>query len=197
MAKELIRAFVAVPLAEELRPGVVAIQDRLRRCPARVKWVEAQNLHFTLKFLGDIGPEGVQRVLAASRRAAENVSAFDLELAGVGAFPNPRRPRVVWVGSLAGAEALTELAERVEGHLAALGFARENRPFQAHLTIGRFRDPEQAGGLAEALAAEPEAGLGTMPVRAFELMRSDLRPSGPIYTSLGTIPLSGEGVANG
>lgn len=197
MSKELIRAFVALPLAGDLREKVAPIQQRLRRHAGKVKWVEPENLHFTLKFLGNIGADGARRVLGALGRAAEGVRPFELGLGGVGAFPTTEKPRVIWVAAQEGAEALGGLAGRVETELARLGFDREKRPFRAHLTIGRVRDPRQAGDLAGGLAAEPEEALGAMAVSSFELMRSDLRPSGPIYTSLGTIRLEGEGVPDG
>lgn len=118
------------------------------------------NLHVTLKFLGQIEPVLVQRVGSLLAEVASQHSAFELEVRGLGAFPTPRRARVIWAGLAAGAAELGRLAARVDAGLAELGFAPEARPFAAHVTLARVREPQRDAGLAAALEAGPAREFG-------------------------------------
>lgn len=184
-----MRLFVAVLVADDLRPPLAAAQERLRASGAAVKWVAPANFHFTLKFLGEVPDRRVQDIEAALAKIPPGLGASALTLRGLGAFPSPRRPRVLWAGVTAGAEPLQALAVGVEQALAALGFAREARPFSAHLTIGRVERPTP--DLTARLEREQATAFGTMPVTAFCLMRSVLHPSGPEYTVVTQYALAG------
>jgi len=181
---DTIRSFIAVPLETALRNAVGEWQQEFRATGADVRWVAATNLHFTLKFLGDVAvgdlPE-IRRVCAARALLA---TPFALSLRGTGVFPHPRQPRVVWVGVADGAEDLTALATRLEEDLESLGFVREKKPYQAHLTLGRCRSPRGARDLVTALEARREDFLGAMTVDYFDLMQSELTRQGAIYTVL-------------
>ena len=127
-------------------------------------------------------------VAAALQRAAR-VPAFEVEIRGLGAFPTPGRPRVLWAGA-PGSPAFTRLAEEVDQALVALGFPPEGRGFTPHVTLGRVREPGRNVALTEALEAAAARGFGALPVERVALMRSDLSPRGARYTELAATPLS-------
>ena len=162
--------------------------DRLREVARDVAWVAADNLHVTLKFLGDTDEAHVPALLDALGTAAPGTAAFEVAVRGLGAFPSPLRARVVWAG-LEEAPALAGLAGRVDAALAALGVPRESRPFSAHVTLGRVREPRRNPALAAALA--PPADFGRLPVTRLSLMRSDLQSRGARYTELSSVLLAG------
>jgi 2'-5' RNA ligase len=153
-----------------------------------VAWVAEANLHVTLKFLGPTDDARVPAVAAALGEAARGAAAHELRVRDLGAFPSPGRPRVVWAG-LEAAAPLAALAAAVDDALAALGIPRESRPFAAHVTLGRVREPRRQPALAAALARPVD--FGPLPVRRVSLMRSDLHPRGARYTELTSIALSG------
>ena len=176
---------------DALRPALAAAQEELRASRASVKWVEPQNLHFTLKFLGDVAEERTEAVTEALREVARRTPPFAGHVAGVGVFPSLSRPRVVWAGMTAGAEELAGLASEVEEALVPLGFERERRAFTPHLTLGRVKSVVNVSNLAEAVQRHAEADFGPLRVDAVYLMRSDLRPSGPVYSPLAELWLRG------
>jgi len=190
--KQTTRTFVAVETSPAVRDRTQKLIDRLRATPANVKWVERQNLHITLKFLGDVALNETARVCQAVAKAAENVSPFDLEICGAGAFPNPGRPRTVWLGASQGEEAMRALHKHVESALAKLGFRKDNRAFRTHLTIGRVR---RGGiGLAELgqlIRQHADFLAGRTPVAEVIVFASHLGPSGPTYEALGRAKLCG------
>ncbi|MBI3615216.1 MAG: RNA 2',3'-cyclic phosphodiesterase [Candidatus Omnitrophica bacterium] len=197
----MIRAFIAVELPEALRQEVAAFQSELKSSGADVKWVELENLHLTLKFLGNIEEAQVPVLKEALAAPARGFPSFTFHLEGIGAFPRTTSPRVVWVGVSEGKEKLVELAKTVERTCSGLGFPAEERPFSAHLTIGRVRSQERlaaAGGsrtrrfsalaslikrlqVAESLGKTPASG------EKIVLFQSVLSPKGPLYTPLAEI----------
>ncbi len=183
-----LRAFIAVELPPAAREAIEGVTREMRsRAGDGVRWVRPEGVHLTLKFLGDIAADSVPSISQALDRCAAPAAPFDLFLEGVGAFPNARRPRVVWIGLDGGLEPLLNLQQSIEGELEALGFARERRAFTPHLTLGRVRDrvsPAQSRALSEALGGvrvEPDVKL---PVGEVSLIKSDLQPSGAVYTRL-------------
>jgi 2'-5' RNA ligase len=195
MGEKGIRAFVAVNLDEPLRAALAQAQARLRQVPADVSWTLPGNIHLTLKFLGEIGERGVERVGHTLEKAAASHAPFTARVGGFGVFPPKGPPRVVWAGMTEGAGALVSLQASVERALAALGFPREGRPFRPHVTLGRVRSPRNAAALVEAVAALGGGDLGTVAVTHVDLMRSQLHPKGSIYTVLRSIPLGGSAAA--
>lgn len=165
-----------------------------------VKWVTPANYHFTLRFLGDLTPDRVEQVAAATTDVARRHAPFTLQLAAPGAFPSAVRPRVLWVGvAPAPGQALVALASELTQRLDATGFTPEERPFSPHLTVGRVRvppglTPEGVRRLGEALAelAAQVAGANAAAVVAeVVVMASRLRPEGPEYTPIRRCPFGG------
>jgi RNA 2',3'-cyclic 3'-phosphodiesterase len=186
-----IRTFIAVHIPDTVRRDIGALIEGLRPAAGGdVKWVRPESLHLTLKFLGDVEEGRIPAVGTKVETAVSSRPAFDVALGGTGAFPNPRRPSVLWIGVPQGAEPMAALAGDIESALAGLGFEREKRPFSAHLTIGRVRPAGNAGRTVERMA---EKGFKSDPfkVDSIHLMKSELQRSGAEYTVLRTIKLQG------
>lgn len=186
-----MRCFVAVPVGEGIRRRVGELQGTLRRVGADVKWVEEENLHLTLKFLGEMEEAALERLRGLLSAEASRWGPLAVEYSGTGVFPGEDRPRVVWVGVRGDVEKLAGLAAAVERAAAQVGVPREGRPFVAHLTVGRVRSPRHVPRLAEALRRCRESVFGRDEIREFLLFRSTLTPSGPVYEPLGRFPLGG------
>lgn len=184
-----IRSFVAVTLPGTERFALASLMVEMGRDLWGVKWVEEENLHLTLAFLGDVEPARVEAIKAALRGSLAGVASFRVRLEGIGAFPRADRPRVVWVGFVEGVENLTALAGRVREAMERGGSPPDAKPFSAHVTLGRLRRDAQAPPLLcrrlETLHYEGAA----FRVHDVHLMKSQLTPSGPIYHPLDTVRL--------
>lgn len=189
------RLFVALEPPDAVRRRIAARATALRHAAGRhaedVRWVPVENLHLTVQFLGAVPEQRVESVADAVRAAAVASRPLALEVKGAGGFPNARRPRVIWLGLEGDVEAARALVADVGRRLAPLGFAPEARPWSAHLTLGRARDPRGAPGLGGALVARAqEDGI---PWRAVELVliESHLSPKGPRYEPIVQAALGG------
>lgn len=191
-AGQKIRSFIAIELSEELKAGLEEIQKKLRRSDADVKWVRPEGIHLTLKFLGSVTPEELERVSRAVEPAVAGVKPFELTLKSLGCFPSTRSPRVIWVGVDGGGEEVCCLQRIVEGQAAAAGFPPEERAFQPHLTVGRVRSSRGKAALARLVEENQGVNLGSLRADAVHLFRSDLRPSGAVYTKMKTFPMKGK-----
>jgi len=181
---------VAIRLDETVRAALGAAIEGLRRVARDVAWVAPENLHLTLKFLGQVREARTAELVAAIAQATSGFAAFEATVAGLGAFPTPTRPRVIWAGVGRGADALVGLAGRVDEALAALGFEREPRPFSPHATLGRVRTSRRDPALADALLAGEGREFGRLSVERVALMRSDLSSRGARYTELAAVRLA-------
>ena len=189
-----IRAFVAIELPNDVKRGIGRVIDGLKeKSRAPVKWVSANGIHLTLKFLGEIPTPRVEEVKGALATACIGTPPVRLHIGSLGCFPSTEQPRVVWVGLGGDLEVLSRLAARIDIALAELGYARESRPFVPHLTIARVR-PEASRqarselGTALVAARLPEALR--FDAGAVSLMRSQLQPQGALYTRLSLTPLN-------
>ena len=171
-----------------MRRALAASVEQLRPVANDVTWVGPDNFHLTLKFLGPVDTGRIPDVTEALMSVAEACPSFHLGIRGLGAFPSPARPRVLWAGIDAGAAPAAALAARVDDGLEALGFKREARAFSPHVTLGRARQPHAQPRLAEALVST--LFLGRVEVASISLMRSDLSPRGARYTELAAAPLA-------
>ncbi len=195
MSEEVLRTFIAIELDEPLRLALGRVQGKYKRqiSPRDVKWVAAENIHLTLKFLGDTPRARLPEIEAALQAACASHAAFEVSIEGRGCFPSFRRPRVVWVAMREKGGTLARLQADVEKHIAPLGWPTEERSFSPHLTLGRVargverEAEEEIGRVVEKSVVEQ---IGVQRVTAVSLMQSDLRPSGPIYTRLLHVPLA-------
>jgi len=178
-----MRTFIAIELPAEIKTALAAAQDQLRQARAQVSWTQPDNLHLTLKFLGEIETAQINAVTQACAATARQYNALNLQLDQLGFFPNPRQPRVVWAGLAGDLSVLAELQKHLEDQLAALGLAHDIKPFRPHLTLGRVKIPPTGKQLAEAVAAYRLPTLA-FTVAEIVLMQSQLDPSGSIYTPL-------------
>jgi 2'-5' RNA ligase len=190
------RAFIAVCLDEPTRAAVAAEIERLRPLSRAVAWVPSQNLHLTLKFLGDQSDERLAEARLGVEEVAGGRAPFVLALHGLGAFPGMDRPRILWVGVAEGALAIRGLQSEVEVALERRQFTPEGRPWHPHLTVGRVFDPRRwrrdtSPALRESIARAAAMRFGTLEVSRVVLMRSDLSPSGARYSELHSVGLAG------
>ena len=182
-----MRTFVAIELDDAIRTAIVTAGERLRGTRLKATWVREHGVHLTLKFLGDVPAERVPEIAAALEEAAAGVEPFGFAVRGLGAFPNARRPRVLWTGVVEESGALAALVGRVEDGLSRLGFKKEGRRFHAHLTIGRVRSAPK--DVTPWLQDPFEAGV--QDVEEIVLFQSELHPGGAVYTPLARMPLGG------
>lgn len=184
-----MRLFVAVNLPEGEKARLYDAAAPLREADFPVNWVEPEAIHLTLKFLGEVATDRVDRVVESLATVAAKSKPFDLELGGFGAFSSLRRPRVIWAGAYASPE-LRCLKHDLEWEFASLGYEREARSFHPHLTLGRARSDARVGDFRdlENVVAELDFS-GALPVRSIELMRSKTKPSGAEYERARSIEL--------
>jgi 2'-5' RNA ligase len=187
-----LRAFLASTLPPALHRELASLVERLdSKVPSgSVRWVNTDNIHLTLKFLGDINPSQSDLLLKTARPLVEARSPFALEATGLGMFPNAKRPTVIWVGVREDDRHLAELHSTLESLLGQVGFEVDSRRFHPHLTLGRTRRGlarHDQRALGEALTTQPVGSLGEWEVRTLVLMRSDLRPEGARYTPVETL----------
>lgn len=187
----MIRAFIAINVDRRVIGEISEAIVQLKRTIPEVRWVEADKIHLTVKFLGDIEPSRVDPIANALAEALKLFPRFTISAKGLGVFPALRRPRILWVG-LEGSQ-LVSLAANVEAALEPLGFTREERSFQPHLTIGRWR---QFNGATKKLAEELErwkrSEFGASQVEAVTLFQSVLKPEGALHQPLRVIAIAQE-----
>jgi len=184
-----IRTFIAFELPADMVQLVAELQRLLEAESLNLRWVRPRNIHLTLKFLGEMPPDRVDAVAVAMQAAACAVPPLALTAAGMGLFPNTRRPRVLWVGLGGQIDGLHQLQARLEAQLAPLGFGPQRRPFKAHLTLARINPMLDHGHVVRAI--EKVGQFAPKPFQASELVlfQSDLRPQGAIYSPLAGAPL--------
>ena len=189
----LIRAFIAVELPEDLKKELAALEMLLKNNgPPVVKWVDPESIHITLKFLGDISTDKVEKLVTAMDEAVKGIAPFHLEVRKLGAFPAPDRPQVIWVGVKGEVDKISGLRQKIEANCEQLRFSRESRPFTPHLTLGRVRDearPNERQRLGKLLTEISFTASKTVAVTEINLLKSQLTPAGAIHTIIGTVKL--------
>jgi len=187
-----IRAFMAIELSSQARDALTTLQNRLKTVvpPRAVRWTSPQNIHLTLHFLGNVSAGAIENVETVLRETGGDCPPFSLTLRGLGCFPNIKRPRVVCVGATGDIETLGSLHRALGQRLkAATGYTPDSRPYSPHLTLGRVKKGlplRHMQQLAELLAQEQQTvgSLATLNVGKIGLIKSELTPTGPIYTTL-------------
>jgi 2'-5' RNA ligase len=185
------RTFIAIEATDEVHASALAAIERLRSATENVKWVEPDNLHWTLQFLGDLTDVEMAEVCLRTVRTAAQHEGFTIEGRGIGAFPSRDRPRTLWLGAGEGAEQMCDLQAAIEDALRSLGFRGENRKFVPHLTLGRAGRGSDGGAmLAERLAKLADFDGGVMGVDRVTVYASELGREGPTYHVLARAPLA-------
>lgn len=184
----LLRAFIAVEIPPEIHNAIEYHTSSLRGTltTSIVRWVPTKNIHLTLKFLGDISPTNVDILAQMLSVEASQHSPFEIKLGGLGAFPNLKRPRVIWIGIQA-PQALGSLQRGIEAASATVGYPPENRPFSPHLTIGRVKKNIDSTGIQKirnTITKTKIGPLGISQVNAVHLFKSELKPTGAVYSRL-------------
>jgi len=183
MAVERIRSFVAFEIDEgSILKRFTSVQQALIDTGADLKLVKPKNIHVTVRFLGEISPEMVDEVCEEMNSIL--FKSFEIELQGIGAFPNLRRVRVIWVGIRGGSEVLADIFDRLESRLCKLGFKPDRRGFSPHITIARVRSGKNRELLIQQILSRSDYDFGTMKAESLKLMKSILTPKGPIYSTL-------------
>jgi 2'-5' RNA ligase len=188
----LLRAFIAVEIPLVIRKAVCSATSALQKeINSLVRWVPMENMHLTLKFLGDVSPSNLDMLTQMISAEADLFNCFDLHLDGLGSFPNLKRPRVIYIGIQAPA-VLEALHRGIESASRRLGYESEDRGFSPHLTIGRVKQNINAAEqqtIRHALEGTKIDALGTAHIDALHLYKSDLQPTGSVYTRLYSAPL--------
>ena len=195
---ETIRAFIAFELPAHIVRIAAAVQKNLMDDGLKMRWVRPQNIHLTLKFFGELPTDDIGSVTRALTLATQDKTAMTLTVQGLGVFPNPRRPRVLWMGLGGEVEQLGILQTAVEESLSAEGFKRERRPFRPHLTLARIPDRFNSRRLPDAIEAAGDYGPQPLACSQLVLIQSRLDPRGAVYTPLARVALpskpAGEGL---
>ena len=185
-----MRLFVALPISSQLSERLARFVGELRRADAKPRWANPENLHVTLKFIGQLADERLADVEKTLGKVAPRPQ-MALEIRGIGFFPNHRRPAVVWAGIEA--PELASLAAQIDEALAPCGVARETRPFLPHLTLARLKEPRLSGPLRALVANSRDRLFGGQIATEFHLMESKTKSTGAEYTTLHSFPFTAEG----
>lgn len=183
-----IRTFIAISLTDDIRRSLAELITELRKTGADVKWVPAEKIHITLKFLGNTDDSLIPKIKERLIKKLSHFNTFYIKIGGVGCFPSERRPRVLWVG-IENSDALRSLQKDIDAEVSGLGFAAEERPFSPHLTIGRVRSQRGITEMPGTFAKFRFSDFGVLEVKSIHIMKSELKPAGAEYSSLAEIPL--------
>jgi 2'-5' RNA ligase len=184
----LLRTFIAIELPPTIQEAIARETSGLRQRVSRglVRWVEVENMHLTLRFLGDTAPSSLSQIEQMLSYQVGQFQPMQIKVGGFGVFPSPKRPRVLWIGTQAPAE-LTTIQHRIESLVQSAGFEAETRPFSPHLTVGRVSQKissNEMQALRSTLETIRIGELGSFTAEAIHLIRSDLRPEGAVYSRL-------------
>jgi len=185
-----IRAFFAIPTPDHVKESVRGLTSRVSTFLPGARFVKPDRLHLTLHFFASLTAKGIESVSDAAKSAVEGRTPYTMRLGGLGVFPDERRPRVLWVDILEGADPTRRLASAIGSELTARDLPVETRPFRSHVTVARFRDPRRLR-IGEALMEGRRIDFEPFTAERVVLYRSELRPAGPVYTLLDEFSLSG------
>lgn len=181
---EAIRTFIAIALPATVTLFLGQVQQEFKALGIGARWVKPENIHLTLKFLGNTDPGRIDSIRVAMADAARGVGPFTLAAKGLGVFPGIKRPRVIWIGLAGQTQVLFDLQRRLDDNLVAIGVPKEKRPFKGHLTLGRFRESVDAAKIGRVISEYAELRSNDFATGQMTLYKSDLKPSGPVYSRL-------------
>ena len=196
MRPDSIRCFVAIEIPDRIQAILSEVQNKFRQKIKKASWTRSENFHLTLKFLGDVEQSGINRINSTLTRIAAYYEPFCINIGGIGTFPNLYRPRVLWVGLAQGAKKITTFADIINREFDKLGFSYDSR-FHPHLTLARLKDSVNMKTYTEFFKKFKTISGTSMNVDHLTLVRSELHPSGAVYTPLHIYPLSREKANNG
>jgi len=180
------RGFIAVEI--DAFPKLLEFEREMKDTGANIKLVEPENVHITLKFLGDTNEDLIEEIDGIVNDAAQNTEPFNIKLEGAGVFPNQNYIKVIWLGIKQG-EQLESIAQKIDDQLHKIGFKKEKRKFSAHLTIARVRSAKNKEKLLQIIEKYKDSEFAEINVDSIKLKKSELTPKGPIYTNLKDIRL--------
>jgi len=191
-----MRVFIALELPSAIKAAAASVQRELMTSEADVGWVRTEGMHLTLKFLGEVSASRLSEIEKALESSVKGLPAgqagsgsMKITVRGIGVFPNPRNPRVVWLGIQPEDDRLLRLQERIDRALAPLGFPAEKRDFRPHLTLGRVKSSRGLDGLMKAMAAHHHFLAGECTLGELHLIQSELKREGAVYTKLYSVAL--------
>ncbi|OGP90478.1 MAG: 2'-5' RNA ligase [Deltaproteobacteria bacterium RBG_19FT_COMBO_43_11] len=191
-AQKNIRAFLAIEPPGDILQAVSGLQEKLKQeITGKISWTRPQGNHITLKFFGNIDKDDIKNICAVVEKQIALVPPLSLIIEKMGVFPDARRPRVLWLGSTGDVAKLTTLQLGMESDFEGIGFERGNRPFRAHLTLGRIKIPREITGISEALNKYGDFTVGEFSCKELILFQSKLMPQGAVYTELRKFNFSG------
>ena len=186
-----IRAFIAISLPSSVKELALQVRERFRDCGKTVRWIDPKNVHLTIRFLGDIPEEKIEPVGQAIEKAVEHFPPFQMKIDGIGAFPNLRHPRVIWMGVAEPTATLIHIEAKISENLAELGLSRDKKKFSPHITLGRVKSNEKKALLSKIIQSQELPGCLEIHVKSVELFKSELKPTGAIHSVLGRFNLKG------
>ena len=185
---ETVRSFLAIELAEDLVPKILDVQKEFKKTNANVKYVPSENMHFTLKFFGNVDLDMIEDIINAIRKVIVNYTSFKLNIKDCGCFPNKKVIKVLWLGLEEGSP-IKELQKDLDKEFKKLGFKKE-RNFISHLTIGRVKSPKNKQEIRKTIEKLENIEIGQMTVSKICLKKSTLTPQGPIYEDIKVFELN-------
>ena len=180
----LLRTFVAIEIPETIKAKLGVLQAELKHTGSKLSWVKPNNIHLTLKFLGDTEESLIDKIICQLEKAAKDSEPFDVRIENIGAFPNLKRPRVIWVGAETVTNDLTELVGRINENLSKFGFEADRKKFSPHLTLGRVRDSRGVDEVVKKIMEKDSFAAGVFKVNKISFIKSQLTNQGAIYTVL-------------
>jgi len=187
-----IRAFLAIEPPEDILQELSRFQEKMKReISGRISWTKPQGQHLTLKFFGDISADDITNISSVVQNRTALAPPLTLKIEKIGVFPDARRPRVLWCGVSGDGENLLGLHKKLDSDFEGIGFPSEDRPFRAHLTLGRIKESHGLTGISEALTKQKDFVAGVFECKELILFQSKLLPQGAVYTKLSEFKLKG------
>lgn len=186
MPKDTIRVFIAVELPGEIQKALGGLIEKLKDPKDKISWVKPHNIHFTMKFLGNVPLGDIDSIKDVVSKTAENCQVFDVTVKGTGVFPREKAPRIVWTGITEGQDGMSKIFDDLETGLSQIGFPKEERSFKPHLTLGRVKFVKDIDAFIKTLNDYKENILGKIAINSISLIKSTLTPKGSIYETLFT-----------